>query len=145
MLKPGILALLMCMVVAAAFAPVAGAQTPAAGTPDPSASYELNFLKDMANHHAAAVVMAEKCAKEAPHAELRTFCQQIVTNQQQEIQQMVNALANWHGIAGYKPDPMAPMSDMAAMGAMTDTMSAGATPGAMGNMGNMQTPGSGMK
>lgn len=128
-----------------ALAPGVLAQTPDAPPPpaatDPSADYEIGFLKDMSNHHAQALLMGQKCVKDATHDELQSFCQQMVDNQTAEIGQMVTALANWYGIADYKPDPMAPMSDMDAMidtmNAMTGTMG---TTGSMGDMGKMESP-----
>lgn len=139
--------LVFAVVLAAVLAPTALAQTPEPATPsgtaasDPSANYEINFLKDMSNHHAAAVIMAQQCVKDAKHEELRTFCQQLVNNQNPEIEQMVTALANWYGIVGYKPDAMAPMSDMGAMidtmNTMTNTMGTTGTVGATGDMGEM--------
>jgi uncharacterized protein (DUF305 family) len=80
------------------------AQTNESGpAPDKStAKYEIDFMKDMIDHHAMAVMMGNMCLEKAIHEELRTLCQNIVATQSQEIAEMQSWLSTWYGIS-YSP------------------------------------------
>ena len=79
---------------------IAQADAPA---PDPEqAAFEIDFMKDMIDHHASAVVMAEICLKRAVHEKLRALCQQMLTDQTHEIEVMQEWLSDWYGI-DYRP------------------------------------------
>jgi uncharacterized protein (DUF305 family) len=68
--------------------------------PDRStARFEIDFMQDMIDHHAMAVMMAEICLDKAVHAELRSLCQNIMASQSQEIQQMQSWLQSWYGVS----------------------------------------------
>ena len=67
-----------------------------------AASFEVDFLKNMIDHHAMAVAMSQDCLEKATHRELKDLCQSILTAQQQEIQQMQTWLQDWYGIT-YQP------------------------------------------
>jgi uncharacterized protein (DUF305 family) len=80
------------------------AQT-AEGGPAPNkatAKYEIDFMKNMIDHHAMAIEMAEICLDRAIHEELRSLCQNIIAAQSEEIQQMQSWLSSWYGIS-YSP------------------------------------------
>jgi uncharacterized protein (DUF305 family) len=83
------------------------AATPAlASGPAPTraeAVFEVDFLQDMIDHHAMAVMMAQMCIQKATHDELRTLCESIVAAQTAEIQLMQSWLQEWYGIS-YTPD-----------------------------------------
>lgn len=66
------------------------------------AAFEIDFMKDMIDHHASAVVMAKICLKRAVHEELRTMCQQMLADQRDEIEVMQEWLSDWYGI-DYRP------------------------------------------
>ncbi len=71
--------------------------------PDPEqAQYEIDFVKDMIDHHAAAVVMGAQCIKRVVHEELREMCAQMVEDQTREIEQMRTWLEEWYDIK-YRP------------------------------------------
>ncbi|MCW2134971.1 DUF305 domain-containing protein [Arthrobacter sp. VKM Ac-2550] len=67
-----------------------------------AASYEVDFLKNMIDHHAMAVAMSQTCLQKATHQELKELCQSILEAQQQEIGQMQTWLQDWYGIT-YEP------------------------------------------
>lgn len=74
--------------------------------PDPeTAEFEIEFMKEMINHHAAAVVEGALCVKKAIHAELRDMCEQIIVDQTREIREMQSWLWDWYGIR-YRPHIM---------------------------------------
>ena len=78
------------------------ANAPAPATP--AARYEVDFLKDMIDHHAMAVEMGEMCLdKNLLHAELAELCASIVQVQSEEISKMQNWLQSWCGIQ-YEPE-----------------------------------------
>ncbi len=68
-----------------------------------SASYEVNFMEQMINHHNMAKKMAQICLQKATHDQLRTMCQNIISSQIQEIATMQSWLAKWYGIQNYQP------------------------------------------
>lgn len=98
----------------------ATAQTQQAG-PAPTnatARYEIDFMQDMIDHHAMAIMMSEMCLEKAVHEELRTLCQNIITAQRQEITEMQSWLMEWYGISyspQMKPGDMRMMEKMEAM------------------------------
>lgn len=93
-----------------AFAPAGDAALARKGpsttsAPAPSqrtAKYEIDFMQDMIDHHAMAVMMAEMCVDKAVHEELRRLCQDIIAAQTAEIEQMQSWLQEWYGIS-YEP------------------------------------------
>lgn len=62
------------------------------------AQFEIDFMKEMINHHASAIVMAEFCLKRAVHEELLAACGQMIEDQAHEIQVMTEWLQEWYGI-----------------------------------------------
>jgi uncharacterized protein (DUF305 family) len=81
-------------------------QTRIASEPAPdrsTARYEIDFMQDMIDHHAMAVMMAEMCVEKAVHEELRRLCEDIIAAQSAEIQQMQGWLQEWYGIS-YAPE-----------------------------------------
>ncbi|WP_272027973.1 DUF305 domain-containing protein, partial [Kocuria rosea] len=76
------------------------AQAPAGN--EQSADFEVKFLKSMIDHHYMAVVMAQECVDKAVHPELAAMCEDIITVQNQEIEQMQTWLQEWYGIT-YEP------------------------------------------
>ena len=67
-----------------------------------TAKFEIRFMQDMIDHHQMAVMMAEQCVAKAVHEDLRTLCQNIITTQTREIQEMQSWLRDWYGIS-YEP------------------------------------------
>jgi len=77
-------------------APPAAADAPA---DDPAAAgFEVEFLEMMIDHHQMAIHMSEMCLEEAVHPELVGLCEDIMTTQAAEIEQMQGWLAAWYGI-----------------------------------------------
>lgn len=64
--------------------------------------FEIEFLTEMIDHHAMAVMMSDLCLDRAVHAELRELCHQMRETQMQEIVQMQTWLEEWYGIY-YEP------------------------------------------
>lgn len=65
-----------------------GAAPAVASEPAPdrsTARFEIDFMQDMIDHHAMAVMMAQMCLDKAVRAELRSLCESIKTSQSQEI------------------------------------------------------------
>ena len=77
-----------------------------------SADFEVEFLKSMIDHHYMAVVMAQECVDKAVHPELAAMCEDIITVQNQEIEQMQTWLQEWYGITY---EPQLSTGDMASM------------------------------
>ncbi|GEO97212.1 hypothetical protein KTU01_33350 [Kocuria turfanensis] len=77
-----------------------------------AASFEVEFLKSMIDHHYMAVVMAQECVDKAVHPELAAMCEDIITVQNQEIEQMQTWLQEWYGITY---EPQLSTGDMASM------------------------------
>jgi len=94
------------LVAALVFGGIAFASEPIyADEPAPDkarAKYEIDFMKNMIDHHAMAIEMAEICLDRAVHEELRSLCQNIIAAQSEEIQQMQSWLSSWYGIS-YSP------------------------------------------
>ena len=68
-----------------------------------AARFEEDFLKDMIDHHAMAVMMAEMCVDKAVHPELVSTCESIIASQSAQIEQMQGWLQDWYG-ATHEPD-----------------------------------------
>lgn len=96
----GTIAALVVM-VSSLLAPSASAEAPA--SPSKVAAFEVDFLIEMIDHHAMAVMMAEPCTEKAVHEDLATMCESIVQTQSQEILQMQSWLAGWYGVT-HEPD-----------------------------------------
>lgn len=79
-----------------------GAAPAVASEPAPdrsTARFEIDFMQDMIDHHAMAVMMAQMCLDKAVHAELRSLCESIKTSQRKEIQLMQSWLQSWYGVS----------------------------------------------
>jgi uncharacterized protein (DUF305 family) len=73
-----------------------------ASAPAPSrsaANFEVKFMTDMIDHHHMAVMMAELCITKATQTKLRSFCENIMTAQMAEIEQMQTWLQNWYSVS----------------------------------------------
>ena len=68
-----------------------------------TAKFEIDFMQDMIDHHAMAVMMGEMCLEKAIHEELRALCEQIIATQNQEIATMQAWLQDWYGVS-YEPE-----------------------------------------
>lgn len=80
--------------------------------------YEVDFMSDMIDHHAMALMMATTCEQKAVHAELRELCTDIRMAQAQEIQTMQSWLSSWYGTSHspeIKPGDRRRMERMAAL------------------------------
>jgi uncharacterized protein (DUF305 family) len=76
-----------------------------ASAPAPTRSparYEIDFMKDMIDHHSMAVMVAEMCVEKAVYEELRQLCEDIIAAQNREIRQMQGWLQEWYGVT-YAP------------------------------------------
>lgn len=62
------------------------------------AEFEIEFMQMMIKHHLAAIREASKCVERAYHDELRELCEDIITTQAAEIEQMRTWLCEWYGI-----------------------------------------------
>ncbi len=67
-----------------------------------AARFEVKFMKNMIDHHAMAIMMAEMCTMKAIHPELIALCENIVATQSTEIEMMQTWLQDWYGIT-YEP------------------------------------------
>lgn len=78
----------------AAFATPVLADAPA---PDrKTAKFEIQFMKGMIDHHAAAIEMSRLCLERAIHDELRAMCETMIEDQQNEIETMQTWLQDWY-------------------------------------------------
>lgn len=80
------------------------AQADAPASSGQAARFEADFLVDMIDHHAMAVMMAQMCVDKAVHPELVATCESIVATQSAQIEQMQAWLVDWYGIA-HSPEP----------------------------------------
>jgi uncharacterized protein (DUF305 family) len=62
------------------------------------AEFEIEFMQMMIKHHLAAIREASKCVERVYHEELRELCENIITTQAAEIEQMRSWLCQWYGI-----------------------------------------------
>ncbi|MCK9872344.1 DUF305 domain-containing protein [Nocardiopsis dassonvillei] len=76
-------------------APPAFADEPAAE--QEVAHFEVDFMKDMIDHHALGVMMAQTCLEKAIHEELTDLCQTIIDSQSTQIETMQGWLQDWYG------------------------------------------------
>jgi len=60
------------------------------------ADFEVAFMEMMIRHHMGAIREASKCVESAEHEELRTLCENIITTQAAEIEQMRTWLCQWY-------------------------------------------------
>ena len=81
-----------------------GAIASTAAPKNSAAKFEQDFMMDMIDHHEMAIQMAQLCLdKQTPHdAELDPTCNNIITTQRREQQQMQTWLREWYGIS-YQP------------------------------------------
>lgn len=63
---------------------------------------EIRLLRDLIDGHNFAIEMSKICLQRATLKELKSVCQQVITNQQEEIQTMQSWLSDWYGIT-YSP------------------------------------------
>ena len=80
--------------------------------------FEIDFLQDMIDHHAMAVMMAELCLEKDVRLELAALCEQIRSSQTQQIAQMQAWLQAWYGITyapEMKPGDMKTMERLASL------------------------------
>lgn len=61
------------------------------------AEFDLRFLNAMIPHHEGAVVMANQALKNSERSEIQTLAQNIISSQQQEIDQMQQWRKAWYG------------------------------------------------
>jgi uncharacterized protein (DUF305 family) len=61
------------------------------------AEFEIAFMEMMIRHHMGAIREASKCVDRVEHEELRTLCENIITTQAAEIEQMRTWLCEWYG------------------------------------------------
>lgn len=61
------------------------------------ADFEIAFMEMMIMHHEAAIEEGQRCVERAEHQQLIELCQNIVTSQTAEIQQMEEWLCEWYG------------------------------------------------
>ena len=107
-----LLTLIMALGVSALAAPSAAASGPA---PDKStAKFEIDFMQDMIDHHAMAVMMARPAAANAGHQEVKDLAQAMIDDQTREIAQMRTWAKDWYGLD--IPDHVAMMDQMMGSG-----------------------------
>ncbi len=61
-----------------------------------SQPYDLQFLDTMTAHHQSAIDMARPAVTKAQHAELKTFAQKLITDQEAEIAEMRRYREQWY-------------------------------------------------
>ncbi|WP_299168273.1 DUF305 domain-containing protein [uncultured Arthrobacter sp.] len=66
------------------------------------ASYEVDFLKNMIDHHTMAIMMGQTCLEKATHDELVQLCSSIIASQSAQVEMMQGWLQDWYGIS-YTP------------------------------------------
>lgn len=74
-----------------------------ANSPAPS-RFEQSFLDSVPQHHQDAIQMAQLCTEKAMHSELKSFCQNIISSQTEQKQQMQGWLQSWYGGKGAAPE-----------------------------------------
>lgn len=75
-----------------------------------SAPYDLQFIDTMTHHHQGAIDMAKMALTKSQNAELKTFAQKIIDDQNKEIAQMKDWREKW-----YAGKPMAMNMEMPGM------------------------------
>jgi uncharacterized protein (DUF305 family) len=107
---------LVALVAALVVAAPAAASAPAPGMS--TATFEVDFLTGMIDHHAMAIEMGEICLDKAEHAQLQGMCQDVISAQSQEIETMQAWLGPWYGVSYepvMKPGEMRQMEKLAAL------------------------------
>lgn len=61
--------------------------------------FDKMFLQMMIEHHSTAIQEATPCVQRVSHTELKNLCQNIISSQQQEIQQMQTWLTQWYQVS----------------------------------------------
>jgi uncharacterized protein (DUF305 family) len=97
------LLLTLSVVLGSLLAVATPARASAAAPDTATAKFEIDFMKDMIDHHAMAVMMAEMCLEKAVHEELRALCEEIIATQSQEIATMQAWLQDWYSVS-YAPE-----------------------------------------
>jgi uncharacterized protein (DUF305 family) len=80
---------------------------------DPNAAdspYECQFIDTMTTHHNSAIEMAKMAVEKTQNAELKTFAQKIISDQNKEITQMKDWREKW-----FAGKPMARNMEMSGM------------------------------
>ena len=85
---------LLCLALLMIFLEQALAKQPA--PKEIIANYEVHFIEDMIDHHAMAAKMSQMCVQKEVHEDLKSLCNKIITNQQEEITQLQKGLQNWY-------------------------------------------------
>jgi len=62
------------------------------------AGFEVRFMTEMIDHHAMALEMGALCLEKALHPELNQLCEEMITAQSAEIEQMQTWLLQWYGV-----------------------------------------------
>lgn len=62
------------------------------------AEFEIEFMQMMIKHHLKAIREASQCVERVYHDQLRELCENIITTQAAEIEQMRTWLCQWYGI-----------------------------------------------
>lgn len=62
------------------------------------ARFEIDFMTDMIDHHAMAVMMASVCIDKEIRPELHQLCENIIASQSAEIEMMQSWLQDWYGV-----------------------------------------------
>lgn len=124
--KPGRLRALAAsalLIVGGTFSAGLITSTPAAAdapaTSEETANFEVDFLKNMIDHHSMAIMSAQTCLEKADHQELESLCQSIIDSQSSQIEQMQTWLQDWYGIS-YEAQP----GNMQSMQSMENVSSA---------------------
>lgn len=65
--------------------------------------FDLRFIDAMILHHQGGIMMAEKVLSNARHSELKALAQTIITNQQQEMDQLKQWRKQWYPAMGEEP------------------------------------------
>lgn len=88
-------------ILSAALAAIVLSTSAHAAAPAPTQSqqrYEVQFMTEMIDHHAMAVMTSELCLERPVHPELRAMCEQIHHAQLEEIATLQTWLEEWYGI-----------------------------------------------
>ncbi len=64
--------------------------------PMSSAPFDAQFIDSMTEHHRGAITMAQQALKESQRPEIKQLAQNIITTQQQEIDQMAAWRKQWY-------------------------------------------------
>jgi uncharacterized protein (DUF305 family) len=65
--------------------------------------FEIAFMKMMIRHHWKAIIRGAQCVDRAFHEELVGMCEDIITAQSAEIEQLRTWLCQWYGRCSYGP------------------------------------------